>query len=696
MKIMREIRAVFLAVTFISLTCAAGFADMDVGANYSLGGYIALGGGWLSDQPRHMDRSYLKKYVAFPQGFLAYTDLKLESKDGLQYYRYYMSEPGLTGAQDFLLQAGKLGVYHAQIEYDQLQNLYCGVNPFNNNIGILLQRLRFSGWFSPTLDITLFAEDQYLRRTGWQPATINAGPGSALNFTTFLRAINYRQNDMRVGVEYDQPTDQKSIFQGRVSYHLSTFEDAQAGTKLGSPVPTTNFPSLAPSNMASYITGEGALDLKSYWNTRITGSMSYGWLSQNDFVTESGNAAPTPTLPIRITNGAAFGSGAELGATTFAANIAGLTRPIPALALRYSYNAYNFDNNQMPTKFLTTVFPGTNNSSLLNLEQYNYFKQSFNLGADYRVNSMLAATVGYTFQGTDRSNSQGNTTSSSPQVGIRLTPTNWLGLIANYAYTARIGSNFLTTEQEGEAGIPLTYKFYSGNLNGNKFNVIAEVTPVDSVTASFNFSIYNDNFLDSTWGIQSDRGWSGGMDVGWRPHDRVALSLGYDHQQLQVKQSTPNNVVQPPLNEPFVVWQDAGSILTTSDSYDTFVARADIKLIPKKLDLTTRASYSIANSNFNTGNPVLPNLNEYYANIRTFLTYTHDEHWALRAGYIFEAFAQSQAYQTLYLQGVTTPTTRATGLPNPAPGTSQQFNTLDGFYRNATAHIVQAFVQYKF
>ena len=125
--------------------------------------------------------------------------------------------------------------------------------------------------------------------------------------------------------------------------------------------------------------------------------------------------------------------------------------------------------------------------------------------------------------------------------------------------------------------------------------------------------------------------------------------------------------------------------MTTSDSYDTFIARADIKLIPKKLNLTTRASYSFANSNFN--NSIMPNLNEYYADIRTFLTYQFNEHWACRAGYIFEAFGMTKAYQTLYVQGVT-----AAG----APGVNQEYNTLDGFYRNATAHVVQAFLQYKF
>ena len=46
-----------------------------------------------------------------------------------------------------MLQLGKLGVYHAEIEYDQLQHLYTTVNPFNNNIGILVQRLRFSGYY---------------------------------------------------------------------------------------------------------------------------------------------------------------------------------------------------------------------------------------------------------------------------------------------------------------------------------------------------------------------------------------------------------------------------------------------------------------------------------------------------------------------------------------------------------------------
>jgi hypothetical protein len=355
--------------------------------------------------------------------------------------------------------------------------------------------------------------------------------------------------------------------------------------------------------------------------------------------------------------------------------------------LRYGYRAYNFSNDNTGNEILTQAFTFLGNEALLRAEHYSYFRQAVNLGADYRVNNMLALNLGYTWKGISRTESQGRTSSHSPQVGIKLVPTNWMTLMSNYTFTTRTGTNSLAAvfqQEEGEVLIPLTYKFYAGSLVRNNFNFIAEVYPVDTVTASFNFSIYNDNFTDSTFGIQSDRGWSSGVDVSWRPHDRVALSLGYDHQQLQTRElAVTTQIIN---GAPALILGDAGPTLTTSDSYDTFVARADIKLIPKKLNFTTRGSFSYANSNFN--NRIMPNLNEYYADLRSYLTYQFNDHWAARAGYIFQIFGMSNAYGQLYLQGVT-----ATG----APGTTeQQLNTLGGYYRDATAHIVQGFLQYKF
>ena len=117
-------------------------------------------------------------------------------------------------------------------------------------------------------------------------------------------------------------------------------------------------------------------------------------------------------------------------------------------------------------------------------------RQTVNLGADYKVNNMLAFDAGYTWQGVDRTDEQGNTTSNSPQVGIRLFPTDWLNLIANYAYSARLGNDFLDCVIEATGKVPLTYKFYAGNHNRNNANFIAEVFPLNNVTFSVNFSFY--------------------------------------------------------------------------------------------------------------------------------------------------------------------------------------------------------------
>ena len=121
--------------------------------------------------------------------------------------------------------------------------------------------------------------------------------------------------------------------------------------------------------------------------------------------------------------------------------------------------------------------------------------------------------------------------------------------------------------------------------------------------------------------------------------------------------------------------------------------RGDFKLIPDKLSLTTRANYSYSNSNFHT--PQVPNLNQSYFDSNTFFTYKFNEHWACRVGYIFQAFSTTRAYQRLFTQGLTN-ATPTPAVPKPVPVTNQSFNTLDGFYQNATAHIVQGFIQYKF
>ena len=297
------------------------------------------------------------------------------------------------------------------------------------------------------------------------------------------------------------------------------------------------------------------------------------------------------------------------------------------------------------------------------------------------MNSMLALDAAYTFSAVDRTENQGNTTSNSPQVGIRLFPTSWLNLIANYTYSQRLGSDFLSM-YSGNSSL-LTYKFYAGDDRRNVANFVAEAFPLNNVTFSANFSLYNDDYNDSNgYGLTKDQGWSAGGDVSWIPTDRIALSLGYDHQEDLTKERVENLPGIAPGNSPFSpLFFDYGPLVSTLDAYDTFTVRADIKLIPDKLKFTTGANYSFSSSHFD--NPQMAHLNEAFADINAGLSYKFNEHWGCRALYRLEIFNMSKSYQNLFLTG--TPT-----------ATNQSLNTLDGFYRNATASLFEGFVQYKF
>jgi hypothetical protein len=78
----------------------------------------------------------------------------------------------------------------------------------------------------------------------------------------------------------------------------------------------------------------------------------------------------------------------------------------------------------------------------------------------------------------------------------------------------------------------------------------------------------------------------------------------------------------------------------------------------------------------------MPDLNEAFADINASLFYMFNEHWGARVGYRFEIFNMTKAYQDLYLTG--------------NGGQNQSLNTLEGFYRNATANVLELYLQYKF
>ncbi len=681
MKIQKVILIIFLAVMFLPFTPVGGVAQVTLG-DYTLSGDISLGGRFFIDQPNHASRGYFEEYIPYPTGILLDEFYAvLANKDGSEYYKIFIRDPGYRD-QDFLLQAGKIGLYKVDIEYDQFQHIYSTVNPTVDEVAILVQRLRFSGTYTPTPDIDIYADYQLLKRNGEFPSTaIVQGPPNAYAYTSNLQPTAFTQNDLGLGAEWVQ-----QMYQFHLGYYVSLF-DNDFKEFLANPASATGWNSLAPSNMAQYINATGAVNLPSCANTRLTGNFTYGWLSQNDPVFNSTGSTLYPAnFPLGVANNPMGTS--DLSASTFAGDLLGVSRPTDQLTVRYSYRAYDFQNDNLNNPVLLNAFFGSNgvNVPLLNMEQYSYLRQAVNFGVDYRINPYAAVDLGYTYDTVDRDFNEGSTSTNTPKVQFRVYPCDWLNLIASYAYSNRNGSNFLEMPSPISASSALTYKAYSGDDVRNLVNFVAELLPLNNVTFSTNFTLYTDSFDNNGYGLLSDNGWSAGADVSWRPYKSLAISLGYDHEQSSTKELADNAVAAFQVAGTNVsVLGDSGPVLLTSDSYDTVTARADIVLVPEKLSLTTSANFSWSTSDFH--NPLMPNLDESIFHVDTWLKYNFSKCVAFKVGYIFEQFNMTNSYQTLFLQGIS---------DAGVPVGNQSLNTLQGFYNNYTANMFEALMQYKF
>ncbi len=672
MKIQKAILVIFLAVMFLPLTPAGGFAQTTFGG-YNWSGDVEIGGRFLINSPNPASRGYLEEYTPLGAGAIVeQMHLLRTNEDGSEYYKFFMSHPGDTD-EDFLLQFGKIGLYKFEIEYDQLQHVYCTVNPTVDDIMVLWQRLRISGDYTPTPEIDLYGDYTFLKKDGQIPYSHNGGPSanasSGYGNTPFLAPVDYTQNDYKFGGDYAKQICQYPC-QFHLGYDLSMFQDDNQLTQ--APFGVTNaFSSLPVSNMAQYVTGSGAVS-NLPGNTRVTGSFTYGWLTTTD-----GDI---------FKEGGALAGITDLSASTASGYLSVISRPCDPLILRFSYRVYDFENDNLnnPEALALWATNGTSGTplALIRQEQYSYLRQAFTIGADYKINSKVTADVEYTYDETDRNEGLGTTSNNIPKVGVRLYPCDWMTLIADYAHVSRVGDDFLYGLMSGSTTIvPLTYRFYAGDDERNIVNFIAEFTPpVNNVTCSVNFNLYDDHYSGSEFGMTGDNGWAAGADVGWTPCKCVSLALGYSHEHANT-----NELASDTFNTSGVATNgaigDLGPVLTTSDQYDTVSARAEIVLVPDKLSLLSKASVSFSESDFH--NPNIINLDEFYFHVDTWLKYKLNKCTALKLGYIYERFDMTNAYQELYLTGS-------------SASVNQTYNTLDGFYTNYTAHIVEALIQYKF
>jgi hypothetical protein len=196
-----------------------------------------------------------------------------------------------------------------------------------------------------------------------------------------------------------------------------------------------------------------------------------------------------------------------------------------------------------------------------------------------------------------------------------VTPVEWLLARLTYRPSWRRISNYNTgahqphtVEEDPQAASQgqsvLLRKFDESERNRQQVDLMLQITPLETLTISPTGSYVFDDYLSKPpvdpagagqrqdfLGLQQQVGWTAGMDVGWAPHERVKLSLGYMHESYYRKMESRS---RPVINGVGVDFSDYDWLSNITDTIDTLYGGVKVAVIPGVLDWGLSGSWAYA------------------------------------------------------------------------------------------------------
>ena len=724
---------------------------------FKLEGDVEAGWRFFVDEPAKSRRAKWEEYRDFPGGpYLGNLELHIFRADESYWASIAGSKWGQTD-QEYSLRGGRLGLWEFGFDWDQIPHIYStdarflategprgvyslpnprpplaahNAAPTLDEIGQRWDQARMFFQLTPTPDLELKAQYTRTRKTGDRPFSMAYGsPGN--NFYQILEPIEQTVHDFRIG-----GTWAKEMWQLQFGYVLSVFQNdlssvqadnpcsgatAPAGCAAGdagAAAPTRGQTSLPPDNIAHTFTLNGGMNLP-WWRTRLTGNFSYSLQFQNqDFLPQTINPAfannPDLALPQNSLNG---------NVQTLLFNIGAVSRPVRDVTLSLKYRLFDYDDHSDVIDFAGFVLNDRSLSPGRPAIRTDYERQNADAEARWQARRDTALFIGTGWEYWDRSKGREVPTSNEVylKAGIDASPFEWLNARLTYRPAWRRISNYNThahhehtVEEDPVAASQsqsiLLRKFDEAERNRQQVDLLVTLTPLDSLTITPTGSYIFDNYLSKPpvdpsgsgrqefLGLQDQVGWTAGMDVGWAPHERVKLNLGYLHESYYRKMESRS---RPVINGFGIDFSDYDWITDITDTIDSLYGGVKVAVIPGVLDLGLSGSWAYALGTYKNRNPTAPvsstAANNATAQAKRFPAFDDDlirleaaiayhfqypllKNWTAKLGYVFESW-QKHDWRTDEL--------------NPfIPGVSSIF--LGNDLRNYTSHIIAATLGYRF
>ena len=668
---------------------------------FNLEGELNLDGRIFVERPPPQDRAMFEQYRDMPEAPFGSFRFRLFKPDE----SYSLDIGGdLIGQKDqsYFLSTGRLGLWGFDFSWDQIPHTLStdarsletqtstgvfvlpsprpplsayNLAPFQD-VRTQWDIARFSGTWTPTLDLDLKADYTLTRKNGDRPLSMAFGsPGN--NFVEFIQPIDQTIHDFRIHASYAG-----EWWQVQGSYTLSIFQNGLDSLTAANPCFGLKAPSppagcgadangasangrlsVAPDNMANTISLAGAVNIP-FWRTRLSANVSYSLRTQDDtFLPHTNNPtlAQSPSLVLPASN-------LDGIVQTVLFNLNAVSRPLPPLTLTAKYRLYDLidDSNEL-------VFPGhvINDRTLVKEPrqngQYSYLKQNLDVDARWRFGTPAALTGGFGWEYWDRNEHREAPTTNEyfGKLALDVTPVDWfLGRltyipsvrrISDYNTDAHLQHSVVEDDPSSLAGQGQSFllrKFDEANRNRQRIDLMLQFTPLETLTISPIGGYRYDDYPDSSLGLQNAETWTLGIDVGWSPIEWLSFSAGYEyefgktHQQSRSREQTGTTI----FDFPDFTW--------TSENVDriqTVYAGIRATLIPKLLEWTLGFAYQTANGQVNTSNPVKPTsgtaaqdanatakpfpaTDESLIRLGTAIRYAFWKGWAATVAYSFEKF----------------------------------------------------------
>jgi len=695
MKATKTARLVVAALAILGLVGPASAQTQVFGLNVE--GDIEAGGRIYGQKPSKSESAKFEEYRDLPElPYLGQFRLRLFTPDEGYSSEFLGSKWGQQD-QEFSLRTGRLGLWEFGFDWDQTPHIFStnarmlatesarGVftlpaprpagAAYNtarelDEIGTRWDTARILFRLTPTPDLEVKAQYTRIYKDGDRPISVPFG----FTFMEVLEPIEQTVHDTRL-----QASIAREQWQLQVGYTFSLFQNALSSVTADNPARETDAAfvasatggtsaplagrlSLPPDNMAHTFSLAGGVNLP-WWRTRVTSNLSYSiWLQNDEFLPHTRNpniAAATPDLALPQTS---LNGNIQI----FLLNLNATSRPLPPLTLSAKYRLYDYMDLSD-----TIVFPGVaeTDSSLVRevhrAGRWSYIRHNADVDGRWRIVQPVAFTLGAGWERWDRSEHREVPESDEVfgKAALDLTPWDWLLAKLKYMpsfrrisqYNTRAHALHTTLEEDALSAQLQSYllrKFDEGERDRQRVDLLVQLMPTDTLTATPTVGWRYDDYIRSTLGLQQETSWSAGLDLNWTPVERVSIFGGYMYENILQKQRSRNRPVTGAVTFDFA---DFEWISVNTDTIDTYHLGVKVSLIPKVLDWSLTGNYSSALGRIETRNPVgpvtgtaaqnltatakpMPAFEDSLLRLETGLKYHFWKSWTAGVAYVFESF----------------------------------------------------------